>query len=273
MAGEGKLTASHEHSYTPSFVLCILAIVLFAISCVVHIVQLVHYRAWYFIPLTLACFLETIGYIFRSLSSKNDPYNLIWFVVQYFLIVVAPVFISASIYICLNRLIAWAKLSGHKARNWWLGPKLILWGFVTVDIFTTILQVTGAALIGSFESSQHDPAIANNILLAGLAIQSFSFTIFLIVLMLFRITLARDPNVQSTASSQNWYILALSLASLLIYLRTIFRLAETSQGIFGSLSTHEVFFATLEFAPVVLAVWLLAIWHPGRWLKVSEVDG
>lgn len=59
---------------------------------------------------------------------------------------------------------------------------------------------------------------------------------------------------------------ALASASLLIYLRTIFRLAETSQGVFGYLSTHQVFFGVLEFAPVVLAVWILAVWHPGRWL-------
>ena len=35
--------------------------------------------------------MEVIGYIARTLSSKNDPYSIPFFVVQYFFIVVAPV--------------------------------------------------------------------------------------------------------------------------------------------------------------------------------------
>lgn len=57
---------------------------------------------------------------------------------------------------------------------------------------------------------------------------------------------------------------ALVGASLLVYLRTIFRLAETAQGIDGYASSHESFFGALEFAPVVLTVGLLGWWHPGR---------
>ena len=239
---------------------------LFAISCIVHIVQLVHYRVWFFTPLALACFLETVGYIFRSLSSKSDPYHVIWFVVQYFMIVVAPVFISASIYVCINRLIAWAKSVGFVAHCWYLAPKLILWGFITIDILTTIMQIAGAALVGSSESSGRNPTTGNNILLAGLAIQSFSFTIFLTVLTVLRLALAKDLKVRSTARTKDWFVAALALASLLVYLRTLFRLSETAQGLFASISTNETFFGTLEFAPVVIAIWIMAVWHPGRWL-------
>ena len=152
-------------SYTPSFVLCVLGIVLFAISCGVHILQLVRLKTWYLSPVALACFLETMGYIFRSLSSKNDPYHIIWFVVQYFMIVVAPVFISAGIYVCINKLIAWAKSCGYKASHWWLAPKFVLWGFVTVDIFTTILQIAGAALVGSSQSNQKGKSVQGILIL------------------------------------------------------------------------------------------------------------
>ncbi|KAI9722028.1 MAG: hypothetical protein M1812_001988 [Candelaria pacifica] len=261
------------YGYTPSLALCVLAIVLFAISFVVHVVQLVRYKVWFFTPLTLACLLETIGYIFRSLSSKNDPYNIIWFVVQYFLIVVAPVFISASIYVCINRLISWAKSVGYALNQWWLGPRVILWGFVSVDILTTIMQIAGAALVGSSESNQNDPTKGNNILLAGLAIQSLSFTIFLTVLTLFRLTLAKASHLKPTLRAKDWFIAALALASLLVYLRTLFRLAETAQGLFGSVSTNERFFGALEFAPVVIAVWIMAVCHPGRWVPNGSDAG
>ena len=222
--------------------------------------------------MTLACLLETIGYIFRTLSAKNDPYNVIWFVVQYFLIVVAPVFISASIYLSINRLIVWAASVGfndasdNKHQHWWLSPRLILWGFITADVLTTIMQIAGAALVGSSESNGKDPHTGNNILLAGLAVQTVSFTMFLLVLLLFRISLGRDGGARSHVRSKDVFIVAVAGASLLVYLRTVFRLAETAQGLFAYVSTHEKFFGTLEFAPVVLAVWILAIWHPGKWL-------
>lgn len=149
-----------QNSYTPSLALCILGMILYAISTVAHLFQVIRYRVWNFAPLTLACLLETTGYIFRTLSSQNDPYSIIWFVVQYFLIVVAPVFISASIYFSINRLIAWAAsttafndVSDNKQRRWWLSPKLILWGFIIADVLTTSMQIAGAALVGSSESN------------------------------------------------------------------------------------------------------------------------
>ena len=262
-------------SYTPSFALCIVAIVLFAVSTIVHLFQVSRYRVWNFMLITFACLLETIGYVFRTLSSRNDPYNVIWFVVQYFLIVVAPVFISAGIYFSTNGLIAWAATlrlhdtAENKRQRWWLSPKLILWGFITADVLTTIMQIAGAAIVGSSESNSKNPKTGNNILLAGLAMQTVSFSIFLLVLLLFRISLGRD----ASARSKDVFILAVAGASLLVYLRTVFRLAETAQGLFGSVSTNEKFFGTLEFAPVVLAVWILAAWHPGRWLvKGSQVN-
>ena len=119
--------------------------------------------------------------------------------------------------------------------------------------------------------SQIDPTTGNNILLAGLAIQSFSFTVFLTILTMFRVALASDANLKYTVRTKDQFISALAIASLLIYLRTLFRLAETAEGLFGSISTNEVLFGTLEFAPVVLAVWILAFWHPGRWAPAQDL--
>ena len=268
------------YGYVPSFALCILAIILFTLSAVVHLFQAIRYRTFYFLPLTFGCAIEIVGYIFRALSSRKDPYNIIDFVVQYFCIVTAPVFISASIYVCLSRLITWAgrhgfsKPEGEKrGLGRWLNPKWILWGFVTCDVISTIIQVAGAALVGSKESKHESATVPNNILLAGLAFQTFAFTIFLVLLATFRVSLAGARNMQAVVRAKDPFFAALAAASLLIYLRTIFRLAETSQGVFGYLSSHEGFFGGLEFAPVVVAVGLLAGWHPGRWIRGRVVEG
>lgn len=209
--------------------------------------------------------MEILGYVFRSLSSRKDPYHVIYFVIQYFCIVTAPVFISASIYVCLSKQIGWATAQGFdtKSRRW-LKPKLILWGFVACDIAATVAQIAGAALIGSAESNQKSPKVPNDILLAGLAFQTFAFTIFIALLGLFVFRLRQDLDFYSAWIEKASFIFALGSASCLVYLRTIFRLAETSQGVFGYLSSHEVYFGVLEFTPVVIAVWIMVVWHPGR---------
>lgn len=80
-------------------------------------------------------------------------------------------------------------------------------------------------------------------------------------------TLAKDPSFRSKVRTIEWFMVRLALASLLVYLRTLFRLGETAQGLFGSMSTNETFFGNVEFAPVVVVIWVMAVWHLGRWLS------
>lgn len=243
------------YGYTPSIVVAILGIVLFALAGVLHILQLFRYRSWYFSTMIVGIAFEIVGYVFRALSAKVDPYRVAFFVVQYFFIVVAPVFFAAAIYTILSLLIN--ATGRHHAP---LAPKAILWTFITCDVVATVVQILGAALIGVAESNRKDPTTPNNILLAGLAFQAFTFFVFIILFAAF-VVRARKVTFEVVTK---WFYLAFVAAVVLFYLRVCFRLAETAEGLYGHLNTHEVYFGCLEFMPVVVAVWLLAIWHPGR---------
>lgn len=187
--------------------------------------------------------------------SGKSPYNVLYFVIQYFFIVVAPVFFSAAIYTILSVAIP---ILGRTYIP--IAPKAILAIFITCDVIATGVQVAGAALIGKSESNREDPTTANNILLAGLAFQCFSFLLFIILSAIF---LWRGRDI-AKAKLRKGFLAAATAATLLIYLRTCFRLAETADGVLGNLSTHEAYFGALEFAPVVVAVFLFNLWHPGR---------
>lgn len=209
--------------------------------------------------------MEIVGYIFRCFSSKISPYNVIYFVVQYFFIVVAPVFFSAAIYTILTKLMN--RVGGRRMLP--LGPRAVLIIFIVCDVVATVTQIGGAAGIGAASSKGKDATNANYILLGGLAFQVFTFLMFVVLLVLF---LYRARKVTGTATMMP-FSLALIAATLLIYLRTCFRLAETAEGLGGSLSTREVYFGCLEFAPVVLAVFLLNLWHPGKWVPSYHRQG
>jgi hypothetical protein len=198
---------------------------------------------------------EVIGYVARSLSAQKNPYNLIYFILNYFFIVTAPVFLAAGIYTILSALI-------HRLGRRYspVPPKFVLWFFITSDAIATITQVAGAALIGVAQSNRDDPTTANNILLGGLAYQVFAMGCFVIITLIFIIRAkAEIKGAGLTVFTGVFYA-----ATLLVYLRTCFRLAETAEGLGGELYSNEVYFGVLEFAPVVVAVALFAVWFPGR---------
>lgn len=182
------------------------------------------------------------------------------FVVQYFCIVVAPVFFSAAIYTIVSIFIKRTKREYAP-----IPPKVILWVFITADVIATGIQVAGAALIGVAASNDKDPTTPNNILLAGLAFQVFAFFVFCVI---FGVTLWRGR--RAVVGGLKGFMAAVCVATGLVYLRTCFRLAETATGLTSELSSREVFFGTLEFAPIVVAVFVLAWWHPGKYLGRNQ---
>lgn len=85
------------YGYVPSVILCGLALALFAIAFFAHTWLLIKHKTWYFAPVAIGLLLELVGYISRTLSSQKNPYSVIFFVIQYFFIVVAPVMFSVSL--------------------------------------------------------------------------------------------------------------------------------------------------------------------------------
>ncbi|KAL6913850.1 hypothetical protein ACHAP8_001791 [Fusarium lateritium] len=245
------------YGYTPAFSLAVFAAAWFALFMIIHLFQTIRFRSWYFITFPVGLLFEIVGYIARSLSAKKDPYHLLYFILNYFFIVTAPVFLAAGVYTILSALIP------RLGRRYSLAPpKFILWFFITSDVIATVVQVTGAALIGVRQSNREDPTVANNILLGGLAYQVFSISVFVILTATFLFRARRE--ISARGKKLSIFCAAFSVATILVYLRTIFRLAETAEGLGGHLYSNEIYFACLEFAPIALAVMLFAIWHPGR---------
>lgn len=180
---------------------------------------------------------------------------------NYFFVVTAPVFLAAGVYTVLSVLIA--RLGREFAL---VPPRVILWFFITADVVATITQVAGAALIGVKTSDHEDPTTANNILLGGMAFQVFTMGVYIVVAGVFLVR-ARGAIVREGLGV---FAGVFAVATVLVYLRTVFRPAETAEGLFGYLQTHEIFFALLEFAPIAAAVWLLGCWHPGRCIGVKR---
>jgi hypothetical protein len=113
------------YRYSPSIAACVVFIILFSITTILHLYQLLQTRAWILIPLAVggSCMLsldtpkisrfeltiylgECLGYVARILSSKESPnYSIGLFVLQSTPTLLAPVLFAATIYMCLGRII------------------------------------------------------------------------------------------------------------------------------------------------------------------------
>lgn len=152
--------------------------------------------------------------------------------------------------------------------------------FVTADVITIIIQIAGAALIGVSESNLADDKIppltpdqANDILRAGLAIQVFFFSIYLILLaILFVRWKQHQARKHLQVKRQQFLFCVLTISSLLVYLRTVFRLIESATGVESSATRNQGLFAALETVPIMTAVLLWTLF-PLRFLtRMSDSE-
>lgn len=277
------------YRYYPSQVAALIFVVLFALTTILHIFQLIKRRTWYFIPLVVGGLFETIGFVGRVLS-KDDIWALGPFIMQSLLILVAPALFAASIYIILGRVILMVDGERYSmVRQKWLTKT-----FVAGDVLSFMMQGSGGGIMamGTLNSME----LGEKIIIGGLFVQLIFFTLFVCVAGDFHRRLIKDTPVKkrytpgtlfrkvrhNRLDSSNipitavlsreavqelpWkrHLYILYATSALILVRSIFRVIEYIQGNAGYLLSNEVFLyifdATLMFLVMVLFNWV----HPSQ---------
>ncbi|KAK4054250.1 hypothetical protein OIV83_001276 [Microbotryomycetes sp. JL201] len=246
------------YGYVPNRALAAIGALVFLLALIAHSALFAKFRSIRVFQALFAvgCLLETVGYCVRVVGHYR-PFEVSYYVAQFALIVISPTFFSAGLFLSLS--IAIRRLpygTGHGLLSF--SPRILVAVFGALDFVTTVIQIIGASLIGVSEArrlrtGRAGPVSteqANDILISGLAIQLAAFFVFIGVTLL----VTYRANMTRPATLKRKFTSMLLLTSLLLFLRTCFRLAETAQGVFGAAATNEVLFGTLEFLPVGLAV-------------------
>ena len=218
--------------------------------------------------------METIGYAGRIISIYNLT-SMPAFIMQSVLIVLAPAFFSATVYMILGRVITFInapQLSIVPHR--WLTTI-----FVLGDVTSFLVQGSGAGLMSSSSSSSRNTG--SLIIVGGLVIQLLFFGVFFIALIVFDIRCRRQSLSKSIVfhngnTKLHWHtvVVALYIASTLISIRCVFRAIEFATGFDGYLQSHEVFFYVFDALPMAATLILFNIVVPGYALKgeMSELE-
>ncbi|KAK7960303.1 RTA1 like protein-domain-containing protein [Apiospora saccharicola] len=256
------------YAYQPSMAGAVILTVLFGLSCIWRIKQMIQSRTWYFIPFVIGCLFETVGYIGRALSSSESfpNFNLNPYIVQSLLILLGPTLFAASIYMILGRLICLLDADAYSM----IPPRWLTKVFVLGDVLSFFAQGGGGGMLTTAKTPA-DVQRGNNVILGGLGIQVLFFGGFCVVTAVFHLRIRRQPTGKSSqeqaaavTTEKPWksLVYVLYAASLLIMVRSLFRVAEYAQGQTGALQGHEYWLYILDSVPM-LAVSVLFNWmHP-----------
>ncbi|KIW97800.1 uncharacterized protein Z519_01384 [Cladophialophora bantiana CBS 173.52] len=184
-------------SYCPSFGAAILFTVLFGLSTCVHMVQAIVYRKPFAMVLIMGALWETGGYVARIFSIENQLSSGIY-TVQLLLILLAPLWINAYIYMLLGRMIHFFLPKGED-RVFKIRARAITRMFVAFDITAFLIQAVGGTMTGPGVS----PSVQKtglNIYTGGVGVQLFFLVVFISLAVGFQRKLKRLKQRTSTKS-------------------------------------------------------------------------
>ncbi|KAL2222275.1 RTA1 like protein-domain-containing protein [Thermoascus aurantiacus ATCC 26904] len=248
------------YEYYPSMAAAVIFIILFISTTLLHTYHLLRTRTWFFIPLVIGGYFESVGYIGRAMSAHQSPnWTLGPYVMQSTLLLIAPALFAASIYMELGRIIILVHAEQYSlVRVNWL-TKI----FVTGDVLSFLMQASGAGLMVKDASTM---GTGRNVIIAGLFVQIVFFCFFLCSALVFQSRISKYPTSQSEAPYIPWrkHMYALHASSLLILIRSVFRVIEYIEGQDGFLMHNEVFLYMFDALLMFLVMVVFIVIHPSE---------
>jgi hypothetical protein len=114
------------------------------------------------IALGLGCFAESVGYAARILMHIN-PWNKMAFNIQVVLLIFAPSFLAAGIYLTLKHIVmqfgeGWSRLR----------PSSYTYVFIACDVSSLAMQSAGGAMAATADPGEKIGDIGTKLMIAGI---------------------------------------------------------------------------------------------------------
>ncbi|OSD00019.1 RTA1-domain-containing protein [Trametes coccinea BRFM310] len=258
----------NPYGYDPTKWICILFVVLFALSTVIHIGQALRSRLWWLLPTAcLAGVGEIIGWVARLISSSS-PNELDPYLIQITTTIIAPTPLIAANFVILGEIIRRVGPDYSRLSSGWY---TII--FLSCDIIALVIQAIGGAKASLAVENGNDPGPGGNIMLAGVAFQLAALVIYVVLASEFLMRYAYDHPFKRRSSTPTradrvekntkLMICGLALGAIFLFIRSIYRVAELSNGWRGKIITTEVYFNVFDGAMITLAMFTMNAFHPG----------
>lgn len=141
----------------------------FGIAAIIHLFYGTRYKTWsYMAAISLGCIAESVGYIGRVLMNDN-PWNDMAFNIQIVLLIFAPSFLAAGIYLTLKHIVLQFGAEWSRLR-----PSWYTYIFVCCDVSSLAMQSAGGAMAAMADPGEKIGDIGTNLMIAGIIWQVVS---------------------------------------------------------------------------------------------------
>ncbi|PYH74872.1 RTA1 domain-containing protein [Aspergillus vadensis CBS 113365] len=253
------------YEYDPSLAAAVIFAALFILTTGFHFYQRIRSHAKYFNPFIVGGVFQVIGYIVRA-KAHYDQTSTTLYSIQTLLLLLAPTLYAASIYMVLGRIITFLNAQHLSV----IPVKWMTKIFVSGDILSFILQGAGGGIMANGSTSSMK--IGQWVIVVGLCVQLLFFGAFLIASITFHCRINRNPTAESDKTMspakfclpKDWrgLLFACYFVSVLILIRSVYRLIEFAQGNSGYVISHEVFLYVLDASMMFLVMLTMNLFHP-----------
>ncbi|KAJ3488238.1 hypothetical protein NLI96_g2984 [Meripilus lineatus] len=273
------------YGYVPTEWICILFVVLFSVTSALHLGQALYYRLWFLFPtVILGGIGEIIGWSGRLWSSRNitllDP-----FLMQITTTIIAPTPLVAANFVILGQLIR--RLGPKYSR---LSPIWYTIVFVTCDLVALVVQAVGGANASLAVQDGRDPGPGGNIMLGGIIVQLVAIVIYMALAAEFVIRFVLNKPIRNAEGGRyegthqldtkiKLMLTGLIFSSVVIFIRSIYRTIELTDGWDGRIIGTQVYFNVLDGGMITLAFYCMNIFHPGcllgngkEWKRTNSLE-
>ncbi|KAJ7889472.1 RTA1-domain-containing protein [Mycena olivaceomarginata] len=256
-----------QYGYTPHEYVAVIFLVVFGMSTILHIGQATYYRMWWLFPTACLCGIgEIIGWggaCFLFVTVKRR------FKVKFRIVslVVAPTPLIAVNFV----LLSWIVIQ-LGPRYSWLSPRWYTVIFVSSDIIALLVQAAGGSIAAA--ASDHTRAqVGAHTMLGGILFQFVAMITYCCLAGDFLMRYAGDRPVKLDSSPSTRgvvlpgtkrMIYALAFSTLVLFIRSIYRIIELATGWHSTFMLNELYFNVLDGAMVALAIVVTNLEHPGR---------
>ena len=158
----------------------IIFLIVFGISFVMTCLVCIKSRYWWFnVSWTCGTALEFLGFLGRVLSF-SDMKIFDYYLLQLIALSLSPVFLMAGIYFLFGQLVVI-----HGRQYSLLKPLHYSYIFITCDVVSLVVQAVGGGMTSIAAQRYEDVDPGTNTMIAGIAFQVFSMTVFLIFWLVF----------------------------------------------------------------------------------------
>ncbi|KAF5231600.1 hypothetical protein FAUST_9162 [Fusarium austroamericanum] len=252
-----------NYYFDPSFAANLAFCVLFGLTTIAHLAQ-----ARFCWVAIMGATWETIAFAFKTLGS-HDQQNLTYLTVGQILFLLAPLWINAFVYMGVARMVYFGmpsqKLLGIKAVRMTL---LFVW----LDVILFLVQGTGGVMLSNTDADSDTIDIGMKVYMAGVALQLAVVLVFSGITVFFYFKLRQLEG--RSMKCMKWLIWTMVVVLMLIMTRIVYRLVEFGPGVnaHNTLLIHEGYPLGLDATPILIALVLLNIMHPGFVLRGPESE-